>query len=266
MGALSDLVKWLLDTLAGLDPTIVALLTAAFAALETTALIGMVVPGDVVVLLAGSVAQTPARLALVFGAASLGTLAGELAGYAVGRLGGGRLRTSRAGRLVGERRWARAEAYLAGRGARVLVPIRFVSVLHALAPVVAGTVRMPPRRFLAWSAVGAAVWAGTYTALGAAAGEAYRTYGNLGLLVTVAVVAAVGIAMAVRSRRRARARQPTRKVRLTRESEASWTAPLFPVINYFAYSVRSPTPTGCGSSPPSRADGTTSASSRGTSA
>lgn len=268
MDALSDLVSRVLEMLAALDPTVLALLTAAFTALETTALIGLVVPGDAVVLLAGSVAGSPARLALVFAAASLGTLAGELTGYAIGRAAGARLRASRVGRLLGEHRWARAEAYLAGRGARVLVPIRFVSVLHAIAPVVAGTVRMPPRRFVAWSALAAVVWAGTYTAIGGAAGEAYREYGDLGLFTSVGLLAAAGLALAVRSgrRRRQQRRRATRKVRLTRESEAPWTRPSSPVINYSAYSGRSPTRTGSASSPRSGADGTTSAGSRGTSA
>ncbi|MGH2603145.1 MAG: DedA family protein, partial [Dehalococcoidia bacterium] len=184
-----SIVDTILNWLAGVDPTTLGLLTAGFTALETTALIGLVVPGDLVVLLAGSTAATPQRIMLILLAAALGTYVGELCGYGLGRLAGPRLRYSRLGRMLGERRWQRAESYLAGRGAPVLVPARFVSVVHAVAPVVAGTVRMPVRKFAFWSAVGAVVWATTYTAVGAAAGSAYRTYGHLGLALSVGLMA-----------------------------------------------------------------------------
>lgn len=200
MHGLTDLADRLMGLLGAMDPMNLALLTGLLTALETTALIGLVVPGDLVVLLAGSTVTTPEKFALVMAAASMGTYAGELGGYAIGRAAGPRLRTSRLGRLLGHRRWARAELFLAGRGAKVLVPIRFVSVLHAVAPVVAGTVRMPLRRFAFWSGLGAVIWAATYTAVGAAAGSAYREFGHLGLATSAAIIAIAAI-LVVRTRR-----------------------------------------------------------------
>jgi len=189
----------LLELLAGMDHTSLMLLTMALTMLETTALIGLVIPGDVAVLLAGSTANGPGRFALVLAAASAGTYLGELGGYAIGRAAGPKLRRSR---LIGERRWARAEAYLAGKGARVLVPARFVSVVHAVAPIVAGAVRMPFKRFAFWSGIGAIVWAAVYTTVGAAAGTAYREYGHLGLATSAVLIAAAAIALTLRSRAR----------------------------------------------------------------
>jgi membrane-associated protein len=192
-----------LQVLAGLDPGILALATWLFTALETTALVGLLVPGDVVVLLAGSTADSVSRFALVMGAAAAGTFTGELCGYTLGRAVGPRLRASWFGRALGEHRWTRAEAYLCGKGARMLVPIRFVSVLHAVAPVVAGTVKMPLRRFAFWSGAGAVVWAAVYTSIGVAAGSAYREYGHLGLLTSVVLLTVAAAVVAIRSRRRA---------------------------------------------------------------
>ncbi|MBX6722964.1 MAG: DedA family protein, partial [Dactylosporangium sp.] len=126
---------------------------------------------------------------------------GQVCGYALGREVGPWLRASRVGRLLGEHRWTRAEEYLAGHGARILVPVRFVSVVHSIAPVVAGTVRMPFRRFALWAALGAVIWASVYTSLGAAAGAAYREYGHLGLITSVLLLGAAAGAMALRSRR-----------------------------------------------------------------
>src|SRR5215211_5933671 len=159
---MADIGAWVdapVTGLAGLDPVWLAAMTAAITALEATVGIGLLVPGDLIVLLAGSTVDGPGRFALVVFAATAGTLTGDMIGYGLGRAAGGRIRASRLGRRLGEARWARAERYLAGRGARVLVPIRFVSVVHAIAPVLAGTVRMPFRRFVAWAALGAFIWA-----------------------------------------------------------------------------------------------------------
>jgi membrane-associated protein len=199
---MTEPLDWALDLLAGLDPVTLVLLLGLFTALETTALIGTLVPGDLAVLLAGSTVDSPARFALVLATAAIGTYTGELIGYGIGRAEGPRLRTSRLGRLIGEQRWARTEAYLAGRGAPTLIPIRFVSVLHAVAPVVAGTVRMPLRRFAGWAGLGALTWAASYTAVGAAAGTAYREYGYLGLLSTIAVAGTAGTIIVLRRWRR----------------------------------------------------------------
>lgn len=195
------LLDQLFDLLVSLDRNTLLLLTAVLTMLETTALIGLVLPGDLAVLLAGSTVDSPGRYALVLAAASIGTYVGEMGGYAIGRAAGPRLRRSR---LIGQRRWAKAEAYLSGKGARVLVPARFVSVVHAVAPIVAGAVRMPFRTFALWSGIGAVVWATAYTSVGAAAGAAYREYGHLGLATSGVFIVAAAVVIAVRSRARRR--------------------------------------------------------------
>jgi membrane-associated protein len=208
MGPVLDLVDRVLDVLGGLDPLLLALAVAAFTMLETTALVGLVVPGDAAVLLAGSTVDSPARFVMLLVAAAGGTYAGELGGYGVGRAVGPKLRHSRFGRLLGEHRWTRAEAYLAGRGASVLVPVRFVSVAHAVAPLLCGTVRMPLRRFALWAGLGAVLWATVYTSLGTAAGAAYREYRELGLVTTAGVIVISAVVILIRRlwrRRRAAA-------------------------------------------------------------
>jgi hypothetical protein len=49
---------------------------------------------------------------------------------------------------AGENRWAAAEAVLAGRGGRAVAAARFVAVVHALVPVLAGTLSMSYRRLV----------------------------------------------------------------------------------------------------------------------
>jgi membrane-associated protein len=71
---------------------------------------------------------------------------------------------------------------------------------------VAGSVGMRYRRFLGWSALGAAAWSVTYVGIGALAGASWRQYGErlglTGLVVLVAVVLAVWPLRAARRRSR----------------------------------------------------------------
>jgi membrane-associated protein len=112
---MSELVAGVLDGLAGLNTTALYLLTGLFTALETSVGIGLLVPGDGVVLLAGTTATTspPVRRP---GHHDRARVAGrESVGYSLGRRYCLRLRAGRLGRRLGEDRWAAAEVFLAGR-------------------------------------------------------------------------------------------------------------------------------------------------------
>jgi hypothetical protein len=82
---MADLVAGVLDGLAGLNTTPLYLLAGLFTALETSVGIGLLVPGDGVVLLAGTTATTPHRFAALVTVATLGSLTGESVGYLLGR-------------------------------------------------------------------------------------------------------------------------------------------------------------------------------------
>jgi membrane-associated protein len=195
-----------MDALIGLHPAVLYLLTGAFMVLETSLLVGLVVPGDSVVLLAGSTVTGSTRFSALVAASTLGSLLGESVGYLLGRRYGDRLRRGRLGRRLGEDAWDNAEAFLAGRGGRAVAAARFVAVVHALVPVVAGSVRMRYRRFLGWSALGAVAWSVTLVGIGALAGASWRRYGErLGLagLVVLGAVAVAAWSLRAAWRRRA---------------------------------------------------------------
>lgn len=134
--------------------------------LDTTAVVGLLVPSDALVLAAAGAAG-PDGAPLVALAAVAGTLAGWTFSWWLGRRFGGHLRGSRPGRLVGAARWDAAERLLAGEGARLLLVVQFLPVVNALVPLLAGALRMPYPRFLAHAAVGTVAWAATYSTLGA---------------------------------------------------------------------------------------------------
>ena len=110
-----------IDWLSTLEGWTVLLVTFVSTAVEMTFLLGLLVPGESVVMLAGSLPDGPAGVALAIAIATAGGLAGQVVGYALGRAFGPRLRATRLGRRIGAERFDRAEDYLRERGASTLV-------------------------------------------------------------------------------------------------------------------------------------------------
>lgn len=207
MDGVLGVTEAMLDWLRSLDVWVIYLGTGLFTTLETTALVGLVIPGDEVILLAGSTVTNPARFGAVVFAATTGAMIGESGGYALGRLVGPGLRHTRLGRRLEAERWARTEAYLHRRGGPALAAVRFVAVIHAIAPLVAGSLRMPFHRFFGWSVLGTVVWSSTLTGVGAVVGASLREYGGISLVVTATVLSLFGLVPLARwqlRRRRAR--------------------------------------------------------------
>jgi membrane-associated protein len=171
-----ELIDGLLAALAGLPLWALAAAVAVVMALEASLLTGVVVPGDLVVLFAASTATTPTptRFVVLWAAVAAGSVAGETIGYGIGRLFGERVQASRIGRWLGPKRWARAAEFLQRRGARAVFAGRFLAAVHAVLPIVAGSVRMGYRRFLAACVAGALTWSALYMVIGALAGASYR--------------------------------------------------------------------------------------------
>lgn len=174
--------------------------------LEASAFIGLFVPGESAQLLAGVLAQQGTlSVWACMGWAVLGAIVGDSLGYEVGRHFGPRLRRTWLGQRVGEERWAQAHDFVRRNGGRSIFFGRFVGVLRALVPAIAGDARMPYRQFFVWNVAGALVAAPAVVALGYAAGSSYHvveqrlgqaTYALLG------VVIAFFVARHLRERRR----------------------------------------------------------------
>ncbi len=193
----------MLDSLSSLAGPVAYLVVAILAALEASAFVGLFIPGELALLTGGYIAhQGNASLALMMGVAAGGAIAGDSLGYEIGRRFGPALQRSRLGRKVGAERWQRAEAYLEAKGGRAILVGRFVGVLRALVPAVAGTTRMPYRRFLAWNALGAIIWAPGTVLAGYLAGSSYRRVeryaGPAGLVLLGAVAAVAAVVLTAR--------------------------------------------------------------------
>ena len=137
---------------------------------ETSLFIGLLVPGDTVVLVTATAGRGWVEWLLLLASVVAGSVAGESVGYAVGRAFGPRLRAGRLGRRIGEKQWLRSERWLERRGGVAIFLSRFLPVLHALVPVTVGASDIPYRRFLAWSVPACVLWAAIYVSVGTVAG------------------------------------------------------------------------------------------------
>jgi membrane-associated protein len=187
LDAATAFVHWL----ATLDTWLVMIFTALSTAVEMTFLLGLLVPGESVVMLAGSL-DSPAGFALAVIVGTAGGLLGQIGGYLIGRALGARLRDTRLGRRIGTERWNRAEAYLRDNGASALVAVRFVAVIHSVVPIVAGTARMPFGRFLGWSALGTVLWVSAFAGVGALTADVDSS-GGIGLVLTAIGATCLGL-------------------------------------------------------------------------
>jgi membrane-associated protein len=179
--------------------------------LETSVLIGLITPGEVVLLAAATTVGSAGEYAALAGVAAGASMVGQSGGYLLGRQFGPRIRVSRAGRWIGENNWVRAEAVLRGGTGRAIAGSRFLAVAHSLVPVLAGTLRMPVRRFAVYTALGAVLWGVVYVGLGSAASAALRHAAHLvGPTVTGVAVAAVLAVLVVRAVRKRRAESAAR--------------------------------------------------------
>lgn len=176
--------------------------------LETTVAVGLVTPGEVVLLAAATTVGSVQEYVGLAAVAALASLIGQTGGYLIGRRFGGPLRAGRVGRWVGAENWATAERLLRGGTGRALVGSRFLAVAHSLVPVVAGTLRMPVRRFARYTVIGAVLWALVYVGLGSAASTAVRGSAHLlGPTVTAVAVSGIVAVVVVRKVRSRRARR-----------------------------------------------------------
>ena len=150
------------DTLAAWIVAHGPLLVAVVVALES---MGLPVPGETTLVTAALVAGTGhgLHIGVVVAAAALGAIAGDSAGYWIGRRWGHALLV-RYGPLVRiDAARLRLGQYLFARhGGKVVFFGRFVALLRALAALLAGTNGMPWPRFFAFNAAGGVVWAAIF--------------------------------------------------------------------------------------------------------
>jgi membrane-associated protein len=168
-------VDRLLQIIIGLPPAVVLAMVFLLPALESSTFLGLVVPGEIAVVLGGVVAHGGALpLWAVAASAVIGATVGDQVGYLVGRRYGAGLLKRVPRRLAGPDELERARGLIRSRGAAAVVIARWVALLRALVPGVAGISGMRHSVFTAANVAGALFWAVGVSILGYLAGASYQ--------------------------------------------------------------------------------------------
>jgi undecaprenyl-diphosphatase len=143
-------------------------LVAVLAFLETGAFVGLLVPGETVVIVGGVVAgQGHIDLGLLVGLTWFCAFAGDLTGYLLGRRLGRRFLIAHGPKVhITEPRLLRVEAFFGRYGPATILIGRFVGLVRAVGPFLAGAAKYPPARFIPIALLGTGLWSAAFVLLG----------------------------------------------------------------------------------------------------
>jgi membrane protein DedA with SNARE-associated domain/membrane-associated phospholipid phosphatase len=175
--------------------------------LETGAFVGFVAPGETVVMAGGVVAgQGTIQLLPLIGVVWACAVLGDTTSFYIGRRLGRRFLERHGPRFkITEERLRQVESYFERHGGKTILIGRFIGLVRALAPFIAGSSGLPYRRFIPYSIVGCGLWSSLFCTLGYVFWRSFDQVANLvgqalfGFAVTVAVI--VGGVVAYRRRR-----------------------------------------------------------------
>ena len=144
------------------------LLVGALAFLETGAFVGLVAPGETAVIAGGVIAgQDNVDILVLLPLVWVCCIGGDCVSYWLGRwLGRGFMLKHGPRVKITEERLEKVEDFFARRGGLTILVGRFIGLIRAVAPFVAGASRMPFSKFLPYDIVGCGLWASTFTLLG----------------------------------------------------------------------------------------------------
>src|ERR687897_484176 len=157
--------------------------------LETGAFVGLAIPGETAVVVGGVVASNgEVELIPLIGLVWIAATAGDLVSFLLGR---------RYGRGLVDR-----------HGGSAVLLGRFVGVVRAVSPFIAGSSGFALRRFLPWSVAGALAWATAFTLVGYAFSESFASSGDMAARVALGVVLLAALGYAAFTVLRARSGRP----------------------------------------------------------
>jgi membrane protein DedA with SNARE-associated domain len=210
LSELPDPKKLIGDIAEKLGPWTYALV-AVSAYLETGAFVGLVAPGETIVIAGGVIAgQGEIQLLPLIGLVWLCAVLGDTTSFYIGRRLGRRFLEKHGPRVkITHERLEQVEGYFERHGGKTILIGRFIGLVRALAPFIAGSSGLPYRRFVPYSIVGTGLWSTTFCVLGYVFWRSFDQVAHIvgqaifGLGVTVALI--VGVVVAYRRRHDIRA-------------------------------------------------------------
>ena len=197
---MNEIINNLLSAVASVDPVTRTLLSSLFILLETSFLVGLVIPGDTIVLISSTAITNIQEYIFMIVMVIVGSLTGETIGFFVGKFFGPHIRRSWLGRKLGPHRWEQAENYIDRRGGIAVFMSRFLPVLHSLIPLTVGMTKMKYRTFITWTTAACIIWTFVYVTLAAVLKDQYEAFaakydwaGFLFLGIVLAIIIAVAL-------------------------------------------------------------------------
>jgi membrane protein DedA with SNARE-associated domain/membrane-associated phospholipid phosphatase len=156
------------------------LLVGFFAFAETGAGIGLVVPGETTMLLGGAVAgQGAIDVYLLIAIAWFAAWLGDTFSFFLGRRLGREFVLKHGGRVgISNERFEKVEDYFSRHGGKTIFIGRWISLVRALAPFIAGSSRMSYRGFVPYSILGTGLWASLHILVGYFFSRSIETAGH----------------------------------------------------------------------------------------
>jgi undecaprenyl-diphosphatase len=191
---LQELLEELSDTLGAWTYLIVSV----FAFAETGAFVGLVVPGETVMLLGGAVAgQGAINIYLLIAIAWFSAWLGDTTSFFLGRRLGREFVLKHGSRFgISHERFEKVEDYFGRHGGKTIFIGRWISLVRAFAPFIAGSSGMGYRAFVPYSILGTGLWASLHILIGYFFSKSIETAGHYAargaaaLATLIAVIAA----------------------------------------------------------------------------
>jgi membrane protein DedA with SNARE-associated domain len=174
-------------------------LVAALAFLETGAFVGLVAPGEFTIILGGVIAgQGEISVIVLIGIVWFSAVAGDTTSFFIGRKLGRSFLMKHGPRVrITHERLAQVEDYFHRHGGKTILIGRFIGLVRALAPFIAGTSNIPYRRFLPYSILGCGLWSTAFCMLGFLFYRSFSQVASIAGRATVAFGIVVGTIVAV---------------------------------------------------------------------
>jgi membrane-associated protein len=148
-------------------------------------------PGDSLLFTAGLLhQQLQLSLPVLIGVVTAAAVAGDQAGYMIGRKFGRRWFKDDA-KVLKTAHLAKTEDFFRRHGGAAIVLARFAPVVRTFAPLSAGIARYDYRAFALWNITGAAAWAASVTLLGTWLGHFEIVAKNIDLIAVIMVLVSV---------------------------------------------------------------------------
>jgi membrane-associated protein len=172
----------------------VVLVVCAIVFSETGLLVGFFLPGDSMLFTAGLLVATGAikfNLWAMCGLIIVAAILGNQTGYLIGSKAGPAIFNKPDSRLFKRENVESAHAFFEKHGGKALILARFVPIIRTFVPVIVGVAQMDKRKFFLYNVIGAVLWGGGVTLLGAWLGQFSWVGNNIDIIFIVIVLISV---------------------------------------------------------------------------